>query len=248
MKIIKEVYFGEKIEQFDVPVLNEREVRASSGILFLFAIMAFMNVWLLGNFNIMRIFVVVFVIDFIIRLFINPKYSPTLIMGRLIVHRQKPEYVGAPQKKFAWRMGLILSLIMFFLIVVNNNIGPINLLICIICLIFLFFESVFGICLGCMVYGLLYKDKAKLCPGGVCDAYKKEKIQEISISQILIWGLFIVFILFLVFSGLLNKNMTANIQDKKFFNSQNIDKSCQIPDWVMQIGHEDLYKLHHGCK
>jgi hypothetical protein len=42
-----------------------------------------------------------FLTDFIIRVFVNPKFSPTLIIGRLIVSNQVPEYVGAPQKKFA---------------------------------------------------------------------------------------------------------------------------------------------------
>jgi len=53
--------------------------------------------------------VVMFLTDFIIRVFVNPRYSPTLIMGRLIVRNQIPEYVGAPQKKFAWIIGVSLA-------------------------------------------------------------------------------------------------------------------------------------------
>ncbi len=45
--------------------------------------------------------ITMFLTDFIIRVFVNPKFSPTLIIGRLIVSNQVPEYVGAPQKKFA---------------------------------------------------------------------------------------------------------------------------------------------------
>jgi hypothetical protein len=93
--------FGEKVEGFDVKVLNEREVRASAGILFFFAMISFMNALLLGNFYMTKIFVIIFMVDFFIRIFINPKFSPSLILGRFFVKNQKPEYVGAPQKKFA---------------------------------------------------------------------------------------------------------------------------------------------------
>ena len=68
--------FGETIKGYDIPVLNERAVRASAGILFFVAIIAFMNAWLLGNFQLMRVFVVMFLIDFTLRIFINPRYAP----------------------------------------------------------------------------------------------------------------------------------------------------------------------------
>jgi len=34
------------------------------------------------------------------------RFSPWLILGRLIVRNQTPEYVGAAQKKFAWIIGV----------------------------------------------------------------------------------------------------------------------------------------------
>ncbi|KAB2869778.1 MAG: DUF4395 domain-containing protein, partial [Bacteroidales bacterium] len=130
--------------------------------------------------------ITVFMIDFIIRVFWNPKYAPTLIIGRLIVSRQNPEYVGAAQKKVAWIIGVILSFAMFVLMVVVNSYSIITGLICLFCLIFLFFESVFGICLGCLLYKLIYKDKAQYCPGEVCDIKHKHDIQKTSWKQILI--------------------------------------------------------------
>ena len=163
------LYFGEAVDGYDVPVLNEREVRASAGILFLFAMIAFMNAWLTGSFYLTRVFVIAFLIDFSIRIFVNPKYSPTMILGRFFVRNQQEEYVGAPQKRFAWSIGLILAVTMFYLIVLNNVIGPFNLLICSTCLVLLFFESAFGICIACKVYNLAFKEKAKLCPGNTCE-------------------------------------------------------------------------------
>ena len=125
-----------------------------------------------------------FLMDFIIRVFISPKYSPSLIIGRLIVGKQNPEYVGAVQKKFAWTIGLVLATIMFFLIVVMNSDSIINFFICQICLIFLFFESVFGICLGCKFYPMFHKEKTQYCPGEICDVKAKQEIQKTSLLQI----------------------------------------------------------------
>ena len=68
--------FGEHLDGYAVPVLNERAVRAGAGILFLLAMVAFMNAWLLGNFGPTRMFVVGFLIDFTIRIFVNPRYAP----------------------------------------------------------------------------------------------------------------------------------------------------------------------------
>jgi len=48
------------------------------------------------------------------------RFSPTLIIARLIVGRQTPEYVGARQKRFAWIIGLVLSPpCLFFIVGVN---------------------------------------------------------------------------------------------------------------------------------
>jgi len=51
-----------------VRVLNEREVRAGAVILFFFALIAFMNAWLTGNFYITKVFVIAFLIFFISQL------------------------------------------------------------------------------------------------------------------------------------------------------------------------------------
>ena len=93
----KIIGFGETVPGYDVPVLNEREVRAAAGILFFFALVSFLNSWLMGNFRLTQIFVIAFLIDFTIRIFINPRFSPSMILGRLAVRKQAPEWAGAPQ-------------------------------------------------------------------------------------------------------------------------------------------------------
>jgi hypothetical protein len=190
-KVIK---FGETVEGYNIPVLNEREIRASAGILFLFVFFSLMLVIFKQNFILIKYVITLFLTDFIIRVFINPKFSPTLIIGRLIVSNQTPEYVGAAQKKFAWIIGVILSGTMFIFLVIVNAFSPITGIICLICLIFLFFESVFGICLGCKFYSLFYKEKAQYCPGEVCDVKQKQDIQKTSKFQLLIIFGFIAYI------------------------------------------------------
>src|SRR5690349_13432805 len=163
------IQFGENVEGYDIAVLNEREIRASAGILFLATFISLMLILFKNNFLPIKYVITIFVTDFIIRVFINPKFSPTLIVGRLIVRNQVPEYVGAKQKRFAWIIGIILSATMFIFMVLVNSYSPVTGLICLICLLFLFFEAAFGICLGCKVYALFNKGKTQYCPGEVCD-------------------------------------------------------------------------------
>jgi len=253
--------FGEKVKGFDVLVLNEREARAGAGILFFLAITSFLNAWLVGDFYLTKIFDVIFLIDFSIRVFVNPKFSPSLILGRFIVSNQEPEYVGASQKRFAWFLGLCLAVIMFFVLIVNNIIGPINLIICLICLLLLLFETAFGICLGCKMYNFFKGTKATLCPGGVCEPRKKEAIQQTNIQQWLIVILFALSIYYVANSSIIkNNNKTQIIPNQNIENASNIKNEtnkdlinpttddCKVPNWAIEIGHEEKWKLHHNCK
>ena len=207
----KIIIFGEDVEGYNIPVLNEREVRASAGILFLFMFISLMQILYKSDFVMIKYMITVFLTDFIVRVFVNPKYSPTLIIGRLIVGNQTPEYVGAQQKKFAWIIGIVLAATMFILLVVVNAYSPITGIICLICLIFLFFESVFGICLGCKFYKLFYKQKAQYCPGEVCDVKSRQTIQNTSGVQLLIVLGLIVFIFLTAF--LFNNNFSKRPYD-----------------------------------
>jgi len=190
----KVVQFGENVEGYNIPVLNEREIRAAAGILFLVIFLALMLILFKSDFLLAKYAITLFLTDFIVRVFISPRYSPSLIIGRLIVRNQVPEYVGAKQKKFAWAIGVALSGIMFIFMVVVNSYSPITGIVCLMCLIFLFFESAFGICLACKVYKLVYQEKAQYCPGEVCDVKSKQDIQKTSGTQLLIIFAFIAYI------------------------------------------------------
>lgn len=195
----KFIKFGEDVEGFNIPVLNEREIRAAAGLLFLLMFTSILTVIMKGDFTLLKYAVTIFLVDIIIRVFINPRFAPTLILGRLIVRNQVPEYVGAKQKKFAWIIGLVLAVTMFVFQIVVNSYSPITGLICFICLIFLFMESAFGICLGCKFYPLFFKDKVEYCPGEVCDVKDKAEIQKTSKWQLLVVFGFVLFTIVMVY-------------------------------------------------
>ena len=195
----KIIGFGEKVEGYDILVLNERELRATAGILFLMMYTSIMIVIFENQYLMLKYAIFIFLTDFIIRVFVNPKFSPTLIIGRMIVKNQVPEYVGAQQKKFAWIIGVIISTTMFILIGILNFDTFITTLLCYVCLIFLFFEAAFGICIGCKIYTLVYKEKAQYCPGEVCDLKSRQEIQKTSkVQKFIVLG-FIAYIFLIGF-------------------------------------------------
>ncbi|HAL39882.1 MAG TPA: DUF4395 domain-containing protein [Polaromonas sp.] len=243
--------FGQRLPEYAVPVLNERAVRASAGLLFFFAIVCFMNAWLMGNFQPTRIFVVTFLVDFTIRIFINPLYSPSLIIGQWFVRKQQPEYVGAPQKRFAWAIGFVLALTMLYLVVLNNVIGPINLIVCSLCLTLLFFETAFGICIGCKVYNFFNKEKAQLCPGGVCEVPPGQG-SGATLAQLVIVALFAVVIgvvaQWVYSTGLRNPAQMPQAATPSAPIDPAEAERCKVPDFAKALGHEEKWKLHNNCK
>ncbi len=177
--------FGEQVEGLPVPVLNEREIRAAAGILFLATFLSFMFILFRGNFIPIKVVIPAFMADLLVRL-LNPRLAPSLILGRLIVAGQTPEYVAAAPKRFAWGVGLFLSGLMFLLMVLMNTYGPISGITCLVCLVFLFSEAVFGICLGCKVYPWVAGQPPVLCPGEVCAPRDRSPIQRTSLGQVIL--------------------------------------------------------------
>jgi len=252
--------FWETVKGFDIKVLNEREVRAAAGILFVFAIIAFMNSWLLWNFTYTKIFVIYFLFDFFIRLFINPKFAPSLILAKIIVWKQEVEYVWAPQKRFAWWVWFILGLIILYTLVLSNIVWPQNMIICVLCLVLFAFESMFGICIWCKIYNIFNKNKSQLCAWWVCKNTKKEDIQKVWFIQIITLFIWIVgIVLLLNYKNMFDTNIkaydTKNINNNniKIYNAkdniQNTTKDdCVVPNWAKAIWHKKLWKKHHGCE
>ncbi len=191
--------FGETVAGYDIPVLNEREIRGAAGILFLFMLISFMTIMFKADFLMIKYFITVFMLDMGIRVFINPKYSPSLIIARFMVRNQTPQYVGAAQKKFAWYIGLTLSTAMFIHMIIFNAYGIINGLSCLICMILMFFELAFGICIGCKIYGLFNKDKVQYCPGEVCELKDRQEIQKTTPMQLVVLLTFSILLVAMVY-------------------------------------------------
>jgi len=189
--------FGENIDGYQIRVFNEREIRAGAGILLFVLMIGWLNAALLGDLTIIKHFLGIFMLDLIIRIFISPRYAPFLILGRWIVRKQVPLYVGAPQKRFAWILGLFLSGTMFIYLILFNKYHEIVSLVCLTCLLFLWFETSFGICLGCKIYGLFHKDKAQYCPGEVCERKDRHTSQKISKNEIIFLFVFVLLATFL---------------------------------------------------
>ena len=187
--------YGERVEGYNVPVLNEREARAAAAILFVGAFLGLVNGVMLGTAIFSKYFVTFFAIDFTMRV-MQPRYSPSLMLGRFFVQNQTPEYVGASQKRFAWILGFILAWPMFYYLVIDFQPNPIKVLVCLICMTLLFFEAAFSICLGCKIYGFIKKESPTHCPGGVCEMKIKDPIQTFSIIQKII---LIITIFFMVY-------------------------------------------------
>ncbi len=188
--------YGEKVPGYEVPVLNEREARAAAGLLFIGAFIGLTNGVMLQTAVFSEYFIAFFTLDFLIRV-IQPRYSPSLLLGRFFVSNQTPEYVGAIQKRFAWGLGLIIALPMFWYLVIDFQPNPLKVLVCLICMALLFFESAFSICLGCKIYGWFKKQDPKYCPGGVCEMHIKEPIQRFSPAQTVI----VLLTVFTIFYG-----------------------------------------------
>ncbi len=147
--------FGEHIPNKSFKVVDEITMRISSGVIFLIAITAFVNGFILNNFSVLPFITGFLVLNFAIGLFIDLKYAPTFLLSRLYRGKQIEKPIGAIQKKFAWSLGLILASVIFTLSIFLVSIpGLFNTVcfLCLICLGILFFEVVFGVCIGCELY------------------------------------------------------------------------------------------------
>ena len=110
--------YGEWVPGYDVTVINEREARAAAGILFMLGMIVFFVGIGYGHVIVARVYLAFLFFDFTLRM-ISPKYSPSLLLGKLATQHQKPEYTGGLQKRFAWTLGWFISLPMMWWFVIH---------------------------------------------------------------------------------------------------------------------------------
>ena len=77
---------GEWVDGIDIPVVNERAVRASAGILFLLGFSAWLSGVITGDLQYMRGFGILFAAEMFLRLFVGTRFTPTLLIGTLITN------------------------------------------------------------------------------------------------------------------------------------------------------------------
>lgn len=245
--------FGETVKGYDYPVINERDARASAGIMFLLGTITLFAFLMSRNLFWANLFTITFIIEFIVRVFINPLYAPYMALGSLIVRNQKPDWVEAKPKKFAWFLAVLLGLIMSYFILFNI-LTPARLGVCLLCLLLLYMESVFGICLGCIVYKKFNVDLQN-CPGGVCEMQEprgglKRSVIVVALSVFLFIGVYYGLKEY-KYNGIASSKPSQEQLDAQEFSADgDTDKSdkCTPPKWAIEIGHKEMWLKHHGCK
>lgn len=225
--------YGEKVAGYDVRVVNEREARAAAGILFVGAFLGLTNGVMLGTAVFSEFFVSFFAIDFTMRI-IQPRYSPSLLLGRFFVQNQVPEYVGAEQKRFAWLLGFILAWPMFYYLVIDFQPNPIKVFVCLVCMALLFLESAFSICLGCKIFNFVKKEKSTNCPGGVCAMNIKDPIQRFSPVQ---KGIFIITVVLMIYG---TYSYMTKLKDRTYLTKR--IKTMMMSDAELKIIEDKAYE------
>jgi protein-S-isoprenylcysteine O-methyltransferase Ste14 len=109
-----------------------------------------------------------FLLDMSMRLFVGARYTPSLVIGSLIVRRQRSEWVGAEQKKLAWILGLVLAFVSCTAMGFLSVAAEIQVAMCSTCVGLLFIENAFGICVGRELQRLFSREKPQLCAGDRC--------------------------------------------------------------------------------
>ena len=174
--------FGQRFENLTVwgrpasfPVVNERAVRATAGIVMLLAAAAIAIAYFDKNYTPVRIISVLVAADLALRQVAGlTPLSPIGTLGTFLVRNQKPEWVGATQKRFSW--ALAFGMVLLIAILTNAGVHGLGVqLIGLMLIGLLWLESVVGFCVGCFIYsrlikaGLIHPEDAPACGGNSCE-------------------------------------------------------------------------------
>ncbi len=173
--------FGETIDGLAIGgnlvtagVFDEREVRAAAGLTLITGAIAFVYAYFAKEYVPIKLVTTLFLVEFLLRVTLGLKFSPFGQMAKLLTWGQSRQWVSAKPKRFAWTLGLVMSLAMTA--ITNANIrGTLPLTICLICMTLMWLEAVLGLCLGCEIYGAMMRrgwidgDEAfEICSSGAC--------------------------------------------------------------------------------
>ena len=173
--------FGETIDGLSIAgkpvkaaVFDEREVRVAAGLTLVLGAVAFVYAYFAKVYLPIKLVTALFFVEFLLRVTVGLRFSPFGQLAKALTRGQAPDWVSAKPKRFAWSLGLVLSLAMT--VITNADIrGALPLTICLLCMTLMWLEAVLGLCLGCEIYGALVrrgwaaKDEAfEICGSGAC--------------------------------------------------------------------------------
>ena len=119
--------------QFRAAMVNEREVRAAAGITMAVGAVAFAYAYFAKQYVPLQVAATLFFVEFLVRVTAGIRYSPVGRIARAMTRGQRPEWVSAKPKRFAWTLGLVMAGTMA--VITNVGIrGYLPRTICLICL------------------------------------------------------------------------------------------------------------------
>ncbi|WP_104109461.1 DUF4395 domain-containing protein [Arthrobacter sp. N199823] len=147
-----------RIFAFPNPV-NEYAARCTAGLVVVMALVAILTQWewLVG----------IIAAGFILRLAFGPRISPAALLSVKVLAPRlgQPKLVPGPPKRFAQGIGVVMSVTAFILLLVNVPLAGWALMA--LLLVAASLESFIGLCLGCILFGVLVR--RGLIPAGICD-------------------------------------------------------------------------------
>jgi hypothetical protein len=135
---------------------NENETRTTAGLGMLLGVLgfvfaAFENAWVP-----IQVLTTFLFVDFSLRVMFGLHHSPLGIIGRLLTRNQSPKWVSARPRRFAWGIGVAISLVLMLL--TNGGIhGALPLTLCAVFLVMAWVESMHGVCLGSRLHAWLVR-------------------------------------------------------------------------------------------
>jgi hypothetical protein len=124
----------------------------------------------------------------------------------------------------------------------------------------MFFESAFGICLGCKPYTLFNREPAQLCPGGACGV-PAQGVLGLGWTQRLVlvasMGIVLVTAQWVrqtapaarTFNAPPDAAAMAGLAAQPPVTHDPVEaERCKVPDFSVAIGHEAQWKLHNHCQ
>ena len=138
------------------PTVDEHEVRAAAGLTMVIGAVAFVFAYFERQFVPLQIVTALFAARV-------PRPGDARAPVQPGRHRRAgadagrpPEWVSAKPKRFAWTLGLAMTLSMT--VVINSGVrGVLPVTVCLVCLTLMWLESVLGLCVGCEIAGLLMR-------------------------------------------------------------------------------------------